>query len=136
MLARHFHEVAAGEHCPRTWSNEPEKSGCLEYQERCIFFFAEGSILQSAKYTWPDMSACHAGLLADNRTPVGSVQLLSAQMPAGFACRLRIRPLRFRPRAYAVDDVTSRFGEVLLAYPLALMASLSPSDVESSQDNW
>jgi hypothetical protein len=35
-------------------------------------------------------------------------------MPAGFARRLRIRPLRFRPRANPVDDGASRFGKVLL----------------------
>jgi len=28
------------------------------------------------------VSACHAGLLADNQTPVGSVPLLSARSPA------------------------------------------------------
>jgi hypothetical protein len=70
----------------------------------------------------------------EGSVPVGSVTLLSAQLPADFACRLRIRPLRFRPRAYPVGDVTSRFGEVLLAYPLALMASLSPPDEERCQD--
>ncbi len=60
-------------------------------------------------------------------------------MPAGCARRSRIRPLRFRPRANPVDDVASRFGKVLLAYPLPLLASLahsalSPPDEESSQD--
>ena len=39
------------------------------------------------------MSACHAGLLGDNRTPVGSVRFLSARFPASLIRKSRIRPL-------------------------------------------
>ena len=39
--------------------------------------------------------------------------------------RSRSRPLRFRPQANPVEDLTSRLGEVLLGSPLHLMASLS-----------
>jgi hypothetical protein len=61
-------------------------------------------------------------------------------MPASFARRSRMRPLRFRPRTNPVDDVASQFGEVLLAFPLPLMASLahsalSPPVEERSQDS-
>jgi len=38
-------------------------------------------------------------------------------------------------RANPVDDGASRFGEVLLAYPLPLLASLSLPDEERSQDS-
>ncbi len=39
--------------------------------------------------------------------------------------RSRSRPLRFRPQANPVEDLTSRLGEVLFGSPLPLMASLS-----------
>ena len=38
-----------------------------------------------------DHVCCHAGRLGDHQTPVGSVKLLSAQVPAGFVSRSRIR---------------------------------------------
>jgi hypothetical protein len=42
---------------------------------------------------WPIVSACHAGRLGDHPTPVGSARMLSAQVPAGFTRRSRMRPL-------------------------------------------
>ena len=44
-------------------------------------------------FTWLDLSACHTGLLADNRTPVGSVKFLSTSSPADLMPRSRMRPL-------------------------------------------
>ena len=78
--------------------------------------------------------ACQTGKGRDNKLvtedakPVGSVRWLSAQVPAGFARRSRMRPLRFRPRANPVDDVASRFGEVLLALPLDVVDNSGYSD--------
>jgi hypothetical protein len=40
--------------------------------------------------SWPIVSACHAGRLADHPTPVGSVKWLSAPFLAGFVRRSRI----------------------------------------------
>jgi hypothetical protein len=42
---------------------------------------------------WLSVSACHAGLLGGNRTPVGSVRWLSAQKSAGPTRLWRMRSL-------------------------------------------
>ena len=52
---------------------------------------------------WPLVSACHAGLLADHRTPVGSVRFLSARSPTGLMCGERIRPFNHFTSSYVSE---------------------------------
>ena len=67
---------------------------------------------------WLIVAACHAGMPEDNRTPVGSVRVLSARFLEGFISRSRIRtigsthdPIAASSPVLATWNIRSRFGK-------------------------